>query len=114
MRVAVIGSGKIIEGIEKYIPEGTTMIITALTYGAGKLAEKWADENAIPKLVVKPDYARYGESAPLSANRLITEISDILVAVWDGKAADIKYAIEYARELGKKVWIYKASELKQR
>ena len=106
MIVAVIGSGTLKSGIGKHIPEGTTRIITVDADPAGRQAEKWADENGVPKLVIKRGYARYGGPAPLDANRLLAEISDIVVAVWDGKSPQIKYTIDYARGIGKEVRVY--------
>jgi hypothetical protein len=106
MRVAVIGSRSLKVGVEKYIPEGTTEIISGGARGIDSLAEKWADSNRIPKLIIKPDYGRYRESASLFRDRAIAEIADIVVAIWDGKSPGTRYTIDYARSIGKPVRVY--------
>jgi len=70
------------------------------------MAEKYADEHSIPKLILNPEYARYGRHAPLMRNKLIVEVSDMIVAIWDGKSPGTRYTIDYARRLGKRVIVY--------
>ena len=48
---------------QNYIPNETTEIISGGAKGIDTLAEKYADENNIPKLIIKPEYAKYGKSA---------------------------------------------------
>ena len=81
MKIAVIGSRNLRVDISKYIPAGTTEIISGGARGIDTLAEKYADENNIPKLIFKPEYEKYGKSAPLRRNKTIVEKSDIVVAI---------------------------------
>jgi len=106
MIVSVIGSRNLNVDIAKYIPAGTTEIISGGAKGIDTLAEKYADENNIPKLIIKPEYEKYGKSAPLRRNKTIVENSDILVAIWDGSSNGTKFAIDYAKKIGKTLELY--------
>lgn len=112
MKVAIIGSRSILElNIKNHIPNNTTLIITGGARGIDKLAENYADEKQIPKLIIKPDYKKYARSAPLKRNKKIIEKADIVVAFWDGKSKGTQYAIEYAFSLGKQIVIHRVSRI---
>ena len=103
MKVAVIGSRSLMIDIEKYIPEGTTEIITGGTRGINKRVERWADKNRIPKLIFKQDYRRNGSAAGILASEAIVECADFVVCIWDGESEGTAHAISYARQLGKPI-----------
>lgn len=106
MRTAIIGSRNLIVDISKYVPDGITEIVSGGARGIDALIEKYADERNIPKLIIKPDYDQYGQAAPLERNKIIVDISDIIIAVWDGKSRGTKYVIDYAKKTGKHVEVY--------
>ena len=61
MNLLIVGSRSIKEyDLKKYVPEDTTMIITGGADGIDTLAEKLADEMRLSKLVMRPQYNRYG------------------------------------------------------
>jgi len=78
-------------------------IISGGARGADTLAERFADEHKIKKVIFKPDYAKYGKKAPLMRNRQIVDYVDRVIAFWDGESRGTKYTIDYARKNGKKV-----------
>ena len=106
MKVAVIGSRGLDVDISKYIPDGTTAIISGGARGIDTLAERWADEKGMPKLILRPDYEEYGRNAPLVRNKAIVDAADMVVAVWDGKSRGTAHAVGYTRRVGKRcvVW----------
>lgn len=106
MRVAIVGSRDLSVDIEKYIPENTTEIVSGGARGIDTLAERWADQNDIPKLILKPNYDKYGRSAPIRRNEAIVQISDLVVAVWNGKSRGTKFTIDYAKKCGIPVEIF--------
>lgn len=106
MKIGVIGSRKLDVDIGKYIPKGITCLVSGGAKGIDTLAEKWADENNIPKIIFKPNYDKYGRGAPLIRNRKIVREADLIVAIWDGKSRGTKYTVDYANESGKKVELH--------
>ena len=54
--------------------------------------------------IIKPDYAKYGKSAPLIRNQEILKGADLLVACYDGrKGGGTYYTINLAKKLGIKI-----------
>lgn len=106
MRVAIIGSRSLKVDIEKYIPQGTTEIVSGGAKGIDYLAEVWADANGIPKIIIYPEYLKYGKNAPLIRNELIVDAADMVIAVWDGESRGTKYTVEYAKKVGKNVKVF--------
>ena len=100
MRVAIVGSRDLSVDIEKYIPENTTEIVSGGARVIDTLAERWADQHNIPKLILKPDYDKYGRSAPIRRNETIVSAADMVVAIWDGKSRGTKFTIDYAKKCG--------------
>ncbi len=100
MRVAVIGSRNLNIDITAYIPAKSTEIISIGSRGIEAQAEHWADENNIPKLVI-----RAGGAAP-QRRRLIIDMADYVIVIWDGLSKSIKAAISYAQKTGKLVQIF--------
>ena len=106
MKIAIIGSRNLKVDIAEYIPENINVLVTGGATGIDQLAEKYADENDIPKLILKPTYDKYGKAAPLERNKAIVEICDAVVAIWDGKSKGTKFTIDYAKKIGKAIEIY--------
>ncbi len=104
MKLLVAGSRSIKEyDLEKYIPEGITMIIAGGADGIDILAEKYADRKHLSKLILRPRYEIYGKFAPLKRNEQMVDLCDIALIVWDGCSRGTKYTIKYAEKVGKKV-----------
>lgn len=98
MKVAIIGSRGITNAdVGKYIPPDATLIISGGARGVDRLAERYADEHGIEKLIFLPQYELYGKSAPLIRNRLIVDNADLVIAFWDGESSGTSYTIDYAK-----------------
>ena len=106
MRIAVIGSRGLNVDIAEFIPKNVTEIISGGARGIDSLAERWADENGIPKLIIRPNYHEYGIAAPLLRNKTIVDTAELVVAVWDGKSHGTWMTITYAKKKRKPVKIY--------
>jgi len=104
--VAIIGSRNLLVRIEDYVPEEMTEIVTGGAPGVDRCAEKYADDNDIPKMIVKPEYKKYGRRAPLVRNEIIVDCAELVVAIWDGKSKGTKYAIDYAKKRNKPVNVH--------
>ena len=114
MRVAIVGSRNLMVDIAKYIPANTTEIVSGGARGVDTLAERWADQNNIPKVIFKPDYKRHGRASPIKRNVLIVEAADLVVAIWDGESRGTKFTIDYAKQVGKPVQIVLIERHKRR
>lgn len=107
MKVAIIGSRSIVSAdISKYIPRDADLIISGGAVGIDTLAEKYADERGIKKLILYPDYELYGKNAPLIRDRLIVDHADVVVAIWDGTSSGTEYTVSYAKRRGIPCEIY--------
>ena len=77
------------------------ILISGGARGVDSLAEALADRLFIPKLIIRPNYDKYGRSAPLVRDREMVERADYVLAVWDGESRGTKYTLDYAEKLGK-------------
>lgn len=106
MRVAVIGSrGLTVNDLGKYLPEGTTEIVSGGAKGIDTCAREYAVSHGLKLTEFLPEYGKYGRSAPLKRNITIIENSDIVLAFWDGSSHGTKFVINKCREMGVKVEI---------
>ena len=104
MKLLIAGSRDIDDfDFEKYIPEDVKLIISGGARGVDSLAEKYADKHKISKLILRPDYKRYGKAAPLIRNKKMVEIADTAIIVWNGKSRGTKYTLECAKNLDKEI-----------
>ena len=97
MKLAVIGSRGLNVNIKRFLPKNNVdLIISGGAKGIDTLAEKYADENNIPKKIIKPNYEKYGKKAPLIRNKEIIDQADEIIVIWDGKSPGTKFSITYA------------------
>ena len=104
MKILIAGSRNIVDfDLSEYIPDEVDLIITGGSCGVDSLAEKYADKHKISKLILRPDYKRYGKAAPLIRNKKMVEIADTAIIVWNGKSRGTKYTLECAKNLDKEI-----------
>lgn len=104
MKLLIVGSRSIKEfDLSGYVPEDTDLIISGGASGVDTLAERYADEHKISKLILRPNYARYGKAAPLKRNEVMVEAADRVLVIWDGASKGAKYTADYAKKKGKAV-----------
>lgn len=106
MKVAVIGSRDLDIDVSAYMPDNISEIISGGAAGVDRAAEKYAKDKGIPITVIKPDYTQYRRNAPLIRNKTIVELSDMVIAIWDGKSRGTKFIIDYAEKKNKPIKIY--------
>ena len=108
-RVAIIGSRTIhdYEQIKKMVMETVKIediefIVSAGAEGVDKLAEKFADEYELKKLIFKPEWSLYGPDAGFLRNTHVVDNSDICIAFLDMRAESVgtKYSIQKAKDKG--------------
>ena len=107
MKVAVIGSrGLTVNDLGKYLPEGTTEIVSGGAKGIDTCAKEYALAHDIKLTEFLPEYEKYKKGAPLKRNLQIIEYADIVLAFWDGKSKGTKYVIDHCKEIGTEVRVY--------
>jgi hypothetical protein len=111
MKILIAGSRSITEyDLKGLINESVDLIICGGAKGVDSLAEKVADELGISKLVMRPEYKKYGRAAPLLRNNRMVEIADEVIVIWDGISKGAKYTAELAKNKNKKVTLIDLSD----
>lgn len=106
MKLAIIGSRTLVTpSIEEYFPEGVTEIVSGGAKGIDEAAARFAHIHNIKLTEFLPDYARYGNGAPLKRNEQIADYADAGLAFWDGSSHGTKYTIALFRERGKPITV---------
>lgn len=105
MRVAVIGPAGTRADITALIPAETEELVVGEDE-AGNIAKEWADGRGMPRIVIKEN-TRLGMTRE-KCMEVIAEISDIVIAVWDGICGDTLRTADYARMIGKTVKVFNA------
>lgn len=108
MKVAVIGSRGITNfDLSKYLPEGTTELVSGGASGVDTVAQRYADKTGMPIKVFLPKYNLYpGKIAPLKRNLEIIAYADIVLAFWDGRSRGTAHVIENCRKNSKRVEVF--------
>lgn len=107
MKVAVIGSRNLtVNNLEKYLPQGTTEIVSGGARGIDSCAKNYALANGLPLKEFLPNYKEFGRRAPLLRNLEIIEYADIVLAFWDGQSHGTKFVIDKCRATAKPVKVF--------
>ena len=111
MKLLIAGSRSIKEyDVMKYISDDVSLIICGGAEGVDFLAEQAADKLKISKLVLRPEYKKYGKAAPLIRNKEMVEIADEVLVIWDGKSRGAKFTAKYAKQTHKRVTLIDVTE----
>jgi hypothetical protein len=86
--------------LQKCKVEDIDLLISGGAQGADLLAEQFADEYNVKKLIFKPNWQIYGSQAGFLRNTHIVDNSDILIAFWDGKSKGTQDSITKAQQRG--------------
>ena len=104
MRLLIAGSRGIKNfDLEGYVPTDTDCIISGGADGVDTLAEAYADAKGISKVIVRPQYDRYGRAAPIRRNEEMVDMADSVLVIWDGVSRGSRHTINYAKKKNKPV-----------
>ncbi|KKL70917.1 hypothetical protein LCGC14_2100100 [marine sediment metagenome] len=87
-------------------------IVSGGAYGVDKLGEQYAKENDIGLSVLEAQWYMYGKKAGYVRNWAMADMSNALIAIWDGKSKGTKHMIDIANKKGLKVFVYKVENEK--
>ena len=106
MKLLIIGSRSILDfDLAPYVSEDTDLIISGGASGIDSIAEAYADSHRLSKLVLRPQYAKYGRAAPLKRNEAMIEQADQVLAIWDGVSKGTQHSIQYAKKVQKELTV---------
>ena len=106
MKLLIAGSRSIDAfDFAEHIPPETDLIISGGAAGIDTAAERYADEQGIAKVIVRPRYDLYGRAAPIRRNEEMVRMADAILVIWDGKSRGTKYTADYAKKQGKPVTV---------
>jgi len=108
MKLGIVGSrtfndyDKLKQVLSEKLP---FVLISGGAEGADSLAERFADENKLEKVIHLPNWNGEGKAAGFIRNARIVEDCDELVAFWDGVSRGTRDTIRKARKKGISVTI---------
>lgn len=106
MKLLIVGSRSIKDfDLTPHIPNETSLIISGGAIGVDTLAEKYADNHSISKIIIKPQYNIYGRSAPIKRNEEMVDMADEILVIWDGVSRGTDYTVKYAKKKNKNIKI---------
>lgn len=106
MKILIVGSRGIEDfDLSEYVSSEVDLIISGGARGIDSVAEKFADQKKISKLILRPRYDFYGKAAPLKRNEMMVDIADKIIVIWDGESKGTRYTIEYAKKKNKEILI---------
>ncbi|MBO5996325.1 MAG: DUF2493 domain-containing protein, partial [Acetobacter sp.] len=83
------------------------IIVSGHAPGADTLGEKFAADHNLQCELHPADWNRHGRAAGPIRNEKMAEVSDALIAFWDGKSRGTRSMIEIARRKGLQVAVVK-------
>ena len=114
MKLLIAGSRSITEfDLAPHIPSDTTTIISGGAKGIDTLAEDYVDKNGLEKVIVRPEYTKYGRAAPIKRNYQMVDMCDSVLVIWDCVSKGTESTIRYAEKNNKKIYkiIFKKQQL---
>jgi len=104
MRLLIVGSRKIEKfDLNGFISPNVDIIISGGAVGVDSIAEKYADDHKLSKLIIRPRYDIYGRCAPIKRNEEMVELADEVLVIWDGHSRGTKSTIDFAKKKNKKL-----------
>ncbi len=73
-----------------------SVVVSGGAIGTDTLAEKFAEEFNIPKLIYLPDWKHHGKKAGFLRNKDIVDSSDCLAIFWDMKSKGTEHSMKLA------------------
>lgn len=83
------------------------ILIAGGAKGADQYAEEYADNRGMDKIIIKPDWDKYGKSAGYRRNEeMIALEPELVIAFWDGVSKGTAHTIKLAKKNKIDTYIY--------
>ena len=92
--------------IDKLKNDYDVIVVSGHAQGADMLGERLANEHGLMLEVYPADWKLHYRSAGFRRNEQMGDISDGLIAYWDGRSHGTRHMIEYAKSKGLDVTVY--------
>lgn len=83
-----------------------TTVVSGGAKGADQYGEEWAKSKNLSIALYLADWKTYGRRAGPIRNKQMAENAEGLIAIWDGVSRGTRGMIEYAMELGLRVFVF--------
>lgn len=87
------------------------VIVSGGARGADKLGEQWAKDYSFPVERYPAQWELYGKQAGHIRNHQMAEVSNVLVAFWDGQSKGTENMISTALKKGLEVHVYRYNSI---
>ena len=112
MNFLIVGSRGIKEfDLSEYVPKAVDLIISGGADGVDSIAEKYADDYRLSKLILRPRYDLYGRAAPIKRNEIMVDLADEILVIWDGLSRGAMYTAKYAKQKNKRLTVVDLSAM---
>lgn len=109
-RIAVVGSREFSEPerVRAFIASlpPHTIIVSGMARGVDTIAREAAIERGLNIIDVPAQWQAHGRGAGFRRNGIIVEISDEVVAFWDGESKGTAHTLSLCRREGKKLRVF--------
>ena len=104
MKLLIVGSRSITDfDLSEYVPSQTDLIISGGAKGVDTLAEEFADQHQISKLILRPKYHLYGKAAPIKRNEQMVDLADEILIIWDGISRGAQHTLKFVQKKNKPI-----------
>lgn len=121
MRVIIAGSrdfeewskSRLFKFLDAYHKKHTiTTVVCGMARGVDLYDKDWAKTRHIEVIEMPAEWDKYGKSAGYRRNTDMAEISDALIAIWDGVSKGTVHMINIARAKGLRITVINYREAK--
>lgn len=106
MKLLIVGSRSIQSfDLSPYVTDNTELIITGGAKGIDQIAEEYANQHRISKLILRPRYDLYAKAAPIKRNEKMVDLADEILVIWDGISKGTKHTISFAQRTNKRLTV---------
>ena len=98
---------QVLDGMHLWSPHNVKQFVCGGARGADTLGERWAKQRGYPTVSMPADWDQHGKAAGPIRNAEMAEITDVLVAFWDGHSRGTQHMLRHCHDRGILIYLYK-------